>query len=206
MKYGKPAIFVLREIDDPEAWSVQVDSKHGMDLLVGHLDALGHRRIAMVGASRTLGSVSERTDSFVQVMTAHGLSVDEHMIGYGLPTYEDGLALTAGILDTSPGRRPTAIIAVDDITACGAVDAALAHGLRVPDDVSVVGFDDLPIAQWPSYALTTVHVPYPELAHSAVEALHQRITSPANAQLAAQRLVHPVDLVVRGSTAEVATS
>ncbi len=200
MKYGKPAIFVLREINDPTAWSVQVDNRQGMGLLIEHLTGLGHRRIAMVGASDTLGSVNERTDSFVQVMREHGLAAGGCDIVYGSPTYEDGFELTKRILERPEAARPTAILAIDDITACGAVDAVLSQGLRVPDDIAVVGFDDVPIAQWPSYALTTVHIPYEELAHSAVDALHKRIASSSDTQLDVQRLIHPVNLVVRRST------
>ncbi|MBX6384906.1 MAG: LacI family DNA-binding transcriptional regulator [Microbispora sp.] len=164
-----------------------------------HLLELGHRRIALItGPAHTLSSRA-RLDGFRAAMDAAGVPTDPELVREGDFSAEDGLAHARSLLALP--EPPTAVFAFNDAQAMGVYQAAHEMGLRIPGDLSVVGFDDLPMAQWLIPALTTVRQPLTEMAAAAttmVVALARGETPPQN------RLELTTSLVVRGSTAPLA--
>jgi DNA-binding LacI/PurR family transcriptional regulator len=131
-----------------------------------HLIDLGHRRIAMIGCpDQAFGRA--RLAGYTSAMEAAGLPVRPELVVCAELTREDGYRAARGLLDAAD--RPSAIFAANDLQALGVYQAAREAGLRIPDDLSVVGFDDLPVVAWVDPPLTTVHQPLTEMAVAATE-------------------------------------
>lgn len=122
-----------------------------------HLAGLGHRRIGYVSGLQALGSTRERRGGFEDGLREHGLTLDPELVFEATGTFESGAAAGWAILAVSP--RPTAIVASSDELAAGVVQAARRAGLEIPQDLSVVGFDDDQIASWLWPQLTSVRTP-----------------------------------------------
>jgi len=132
-----------------------------------HLVDLGHRRIAMISGPDDVLFCRARQDGYRAALAAAGLSAEPDLLVHADLTREDGCAAAAGLL--ARPDRPTAIFASNDLQALGIYQAAREAGLRIPDDLSVVGFDDLPVVAWVDPPLTTVHQPLTEMAVAATE-------------------------------------
>lgn len=132
-----------------------------------HLTELGHRRIAMISGPQDVLCCYARLDGYRSAMRAAGLPVDPELVVHTELTREDGCAAARSLLALP--ERPTAIFTANDLQALGVYQAAREAGLRIPDDLSVVGFDDLPVVAWVDPPLTTVHQPLTEMAVAATE-------------------------------------
>jgi DNA-binding LacI/PurR family transcriptional regulator len=175
---------------------VNVDNHAGMRLAVDHVISLGHRQIAFVQGGRT-GDGLERREAFVEALAAHGLELPERYLH--VVANEFGAA-AAGVETLLRGRRPpTAIVCSTDVAAIGALKGASRVGLRVPEQVSIVGFDDIPLAQVTIPSLTTIHQPLEDLSRRALQQVIERIAAPREAT-AHVDVIAPT-LVVRDSTA-----
>ena len=160
-----------------------------------HLLALGHRRIAWIGGPESSGAAQERFYGFNAAMDAAGLTVDPALVRTGQFDGATG-ARHAHDLLTSPAR-PTAIMAADDELAVGALSSAHALGIRVPDELSVTGFDDTPQAAWTTPPLTTVHQHLDGMGRMAVQSL---VTMASGSWPASRHVELATSLTVRGST------
>jgi DNA-binding LacI/PurR family transcriptional regulator len=134
-----------------------------------HLIDLGHRRIAMISAPEDVLFARARLDGYRSAMAGAGLPVEPGMVVQARLTREDGYAAARPLLERREDRRPTAVFAVNDLQALGVYQAAREAGLSIPGDLSVVGFDDLPVVAWVDPPLTTVHQPLTEMAVAATE-------------------------------------
>ena len=134
---------------------------------VQHLIGLGHRRIAMISGPEDVLCCRARQAGYETAMKSAGLPVDPDQIVVAQLTREDGCAAARSLL--ARPEPPTAIFASNDLQALGVYQAAREAGLRIPRDLSVVGFDDLPIVAWADPPLTTVHQPLTEMAVAATE-------------------------------------
>jgi DNA-binding LacI/PurR family transcriptional regulator len=132
-----------------------------------HLVQLGHRRIAMIAGHDRILCCRARLDGYRSALEAAGLTVDTDLVVRAELTTQGGRVAALGLL--SGPERPTAIFACNDLQALGVYQAARELGLRIPADVSVVGFDDLPVAAFVDPPLTTVHQPLTEMAAAATE-------------------------------------
>jgi DNA-binding LacI/PurR family transcriptional regulator len=152
--------------------TVNVDNRAGMGALMDHLLGLGHKRLAFIGGGfgegRLLGDIGERRAAFLELMAAADLPIyDGYMceiknnLSGGASAFESLMSLPV---------RPTAIFASTDLLAIGALHAAGRMGMTVPRDVSIVGFDDLPMAEYTNPALTTVRQPMADMAAAGVRA------------------------------------
>jgi len=152
------------ELDDPDHM-VASNDREAVREATRYLIAQGHRRIGLVAGPNGFRSASERRLGFEEVMRDAGIPLPRSMIAQGNYTFESGLVAAERLLDMVP--RPTAIFSSNDEMAAGAVHAACQRGLVVPRDLSVIGFDDTPIAahMWPP--LTTVRWPSSSMARSA---------------------------------------
>jgi LacI family transcriptional regulator len=154
--------------------NVKVDYGVGIDQAVEHLSGLGHRRIAFISGPSLLASARERRDAFLRRLDNPGTRPQrEILIEEGNHRVDGGLEAMLRLLRRAP--RPTAVIASNDLTAIGAMRAIRQWGLRVPEDISVVGFDDIQMAEFTEPPLTTVRLLRTEVARLACDALLQLI-------------------------------
>jgi LacI family transcriptional regulator len=161
-----------------------------------HLLALGHRRIGYVGGSSRSACNQARMHGYRAALEAAGVPVPDEYQHTGDFRYQDGLKGGAALLDLP--ARPTAVFAGSDETAAGVIEAARARGLRVPDNLSVVGFDDTEVARLSSPPLTTVRQPLREMGGVA---LRTALRLAAGEKLDSHHVELATELIVRGSTA-----
>lgn len=150
-------------------FSVAVDQKRGIAKAVNHLISLGHRHIAYVSLGTKTNSDTLRYQGYVEALQAAGLPIDPNWTVAGNGGIEGGITAVSHLVPLSV--PPTAIICYNDRTAIGVINGLHKHGLSVPDDVSVVGFDDLEIAAYFLPSLTTVRQPHTQLGRQAAEKL-----------------------------------
>ena len=180
----------------PDIPSVGATNWAGGFAATEHLLGLGHRRIgAITGPVDFLCSLA-RLDGYRSALERAGVAFDPALVRYGDFYHEGGFARASELLDLA--ERPTAIFAGSDQQAFGVYEAARQRGLRIPEDLSVVGFDDLPVARWASPPLTTVRQPLAEMGQAAAQMLGELIEGSA---LRSNRLELSTELVVRESTA-----
>lgn len=168
----------------------------GGGLATRHLLDLGHRRIAVIGGPPETLCSRARLGGYRDALEHAGVRPDDALVRSGNFFVESGHDHALSLL-TAP-HPPTAIFAGNDLQALGVYRAARELGLRVPDDLSVVGYDDLPVARWVGPELTTVHQPLAAMADAATRLL---LTLAAGQTPVSLRVDLDVDLVVRGSTA-----
>ncbi|MEU8248834.1 substrate-binding domain-containing protein [Nonomuraea sp. NPDC048916] len=161
-----------------------------------HLLSLGHRRIAYIGGPATAACNQARLHGYRAAMEAEGVPVLPDHVRTGHFRYHDGVEGGAALLDLP--QAPTAIFAGSDETALGVIEAARARGLRIPEDLSVAGFDDTQIARMASPPLTTVRQPLREMGRVA---LRTALRLAAGEQIDSHHVELATELVVRGSTA-----
>jgi DNA-binding LacI/PurR family transcriptional regulator len=206
---GLPVVVIDEEIDlDLPVDTVTVDNYGGAYQATSYLIQQGHRRIAHVAGPPELSTTQERKRGYVDALTDAGLTVDPELVRHGPYTEQFG-ASTFPYL-TRPGNAPTAVFVGSDIVAVGMLGAAELHGIRIPEDLSVVGCDGIRIGQWLRPQLTTLEQPVAALALAAVDALERamaRRKAPApwppadGAGFDPARTVLPLHLVIRGSVA-----
>ena len=189
-----PIVLVARRSATPNVDSIRNDDSRGAELVVQHLVELGHTRIAHVDGDSGSGA-AERREGYERAMRERGLG-SEVRVEHGSYTEEGGRRGTEALLASGP--RPTAIFVANDIAAVGALSVLADHGLRVPQDVSVVGYDNTALAAVRHVDLTTVDQPRPKMGQKAVSLLLERLEG---RRAEARHLVIPPALVVRGSTA-----
>ncbi|MET9254579.1 LacI family DNA-binding transcriptional regulator [Streptomyces sp. NPDC003717] len=186
---------------DPRVPAVGATNWAGAVGATRHLVDLGHRRIAHLAGPPGPQCSRARADGYRAVLEREGLPVPEGHLTHGDFTDASGRRETARLLDTldAAGQPPpTALFAASDLQALGAIEVLRARGHRVPEDVSVVGFDDLPVARWSHPQLTTVRQPLHAMAATAARTLLDLLDGePAGAR----RVELATDLIVRASTA-----
>ncbi|KAF3467958.1 LacI family DNA-binding transcriptional regulator [Streptomyces sp. Tu 3180] len=160
-----------------------------------HLTDHGHRRIAIITGPEDMLCSLARLDGYRSAMAMAGLPIDPRLVRFGDFHVQGGFEHAMDLLDGPD--RPTAVFAGSDLQALGVLEAARLRNLRVPEDLSVVGYDDVPLAQWASPPLTTVHQPLRRMAEEAIRML----LSPDDPGKAAQRIELATHLVARQSTA-----
>ena len=190
-----PYVLVNRYSDDGEDPFVGADDLLGGEAATTHLVQLGHRRIGHLAGRPTVSTGVLRRRGYSAALAAAGLTPDPRLVveaGYS----EEGGALAARRL-LSLADPPTALFAVTDMAALGAIAAAQRLGLRIPEDVAIVGYNDIPLAARISPSLTTMHVPIHEFGSVAVGLLLEQIERD---EPASRRVRFAPDLVVREST------
>jgi len=182
--------------------TILLDYSTGIRAAIGHLAALGHSKIGFLAGPHKLHSAITRENDFRAAMQNASLASQKKWIIECDHTLKGGVAGFARL--QSLAARPTAIVCSNDMTAIGVLRAAYMEGLRVPDDVSVIGLDDIDFAEFTLPPLTTIRLSRADLARAAFEALRQQAEDPGNPKLQREFLVS-TSLVVRGSTAAPAT-
>jgi LacI family xylobiose transport system transcriptional regulator len=180
----------------PEVPSVGSANWSGGLMATRHLIELGHRRIAAITGPDDMMCSHARIDGFRSAMNSAGLAIEPDWIRFGdfhtSGGYEHGLALLTG------EHRPTAIFAGSDLQALGVLEAVRELGMRVPEDLSLVGYDDIPLAKWVSPRLTTIRQPLRRMAEEATRLVIRMSEAPLES---VPRMDLATNLVVRESTA-----
>src|SRR5436309_9411942 len=196
---GVPLVFMDVGQVGPRMSHVSIDYGGGIRQAVDHVVALGHKRVAFISGPLDLHSARTRRQAFLEGMRAHRLKPDRRFVREGTHTAEGGQQAMAALLRLSP--RPTAVVASNDWTAIGALHAIDAAGLRVPEDISLLGFDDIPLVSYTNPALTSVRMSAADVGATAFNALFSLI---GGDRLEGDTYQVATKLIVRESTAKAA--
>lgn len=169
VRHGAPIVAVDPHTGPADLPTIDSDNLHGARLASEYLIELGHRRIAMLTGRPDLQSAQLRERGYRQAHAEAGIPVDESLVRVG--AYDPQVAAQAARLLLTAPDRPTAIFAANDLSAIAAIDVARELGLRVPEDLSVVGFDNIPDSALSVPSLTTVDQPIREMGRCAVDML-----------------------------------
>ncbi|MGW1234305.1 LacI family DNA-binding transcriptional regulator [Streptomyces californicus] len=194
---GTPMVFVDRWIPGIDVPVVRADGTGAVRDLVAHLHGLGHRRLAIIAGPAATTTGDERVEAFRGALRDHGLALPDAYIGQGDFQAASGRRATEGFLELA--EPPEVVFAADNLMALGALDAIRARGLRVPDDIALAAFDDIPWFVHTGPPITAVAQPTADLARAAVRALADRIEGRTP-----QSVTLPARLVVRRSCGEAA--
>ncbi len=176
LKTGIPIVVVNRRDDDARVSSVINDDPRGIELAVGHVLALGHRRIAHVAGPQNLSTGQARHFAFRNALLSGGIEPDPRMIVFADSfTIEAGYEACRTLLEGNPAV--TAIVAANDLLALGCYDALKRNGLRCPEDVSVTGFNDMPLVDRVMPPLTTIRIRHHEIGEQAARLLLNQINN-----------------------------
>jgi DNA-binding LacI/PurR family transcriptional regulator len=191
-----PLVFVDVGPERPGISLLRVDYRHGIQQGVEHLAALGHRDVAFISGPKRLHSAQARLVAFTRSREECALAVDPAWTVEGDHTMEGGMAAMEQLLKSK--HVPTAVMCSNDMTAIGVLHKLYRAGLRVPADLSVIGFDDIHIAQVTIPPLTTIQMSCFELARAALTALRAHVEDGGEPK---RDYKVPTRLVVRESTA-----
>jgi DNA-binding LacI/PurR family transcriptional regulator len=177
LEQGARLVFVNGASESLPVTSVGVDERASGRIATEHLLELGHRRVGFVAGDAFALATREKARGREDALAAAGVDSPPYGFHDGF-TVEGGRRALGAMLDSTDGERPTGVICSNDLMAIGAMQEALARGLSVPGDLSIVGFDGIEAATWTQPALTTVEQPIGEIAETAVEALRALVDDP----------------------------
>lgn len=191
-----PVVVVDRDFEGLPADTVLVDNQLGGYLATQYLIQLGHRHIACISGPSEVNPSADRLIGFRKALREAGLLIEEELILRGDFHYQSGERCMHQLLELN--RPFSAIFVCNDMMAIGALKAAHNRNLRVPQDISIIGFDDIPIAEAISPALTTIAQPYDEMATTATNLLLEKLSQPqGNQKNKFERIVLQPHLVIR---------
>lgn len=193
-----PFVFLTRYVEGVDADAAVVDNAQGASLSVAAALAHGHRRVGAIFGPANASTGRDRERAIRVELDKADVGLDDRLVRRGPFTFEAGHAAATSMLQEDP--PPTVILCANDTVAFGAFNAARELGRSIPGDVSLMGFDDLPMAEWEVFGLTTVRQPMAEMARAAVGLLIDRIERRADD--APRRLVFEPTLVLRRTLAD----
>jgi DNA-binding LacI/PurR family transcriptional regulator len=191
-----PVVLANRMIEDGGVDYIGVDNFRGGYLATQHLIKLGHQRIAHVHGTPHASTAHGRFAGYRSALEKSNLAFSESLLTYGNYSYSGGYAAAQKLMALD--LPPTAIFAANDLTAMGVMDGILDAGFRIPEDVALVGFDDILMASFRAIGLTTIHHNYVRIAEEALDLLLYKIAhkdEPASPEVTLR--IHQVYLVVR---------
>lgn len=190
-----PAVLIEHLPDIPHLSSVYIDDYAGTTMAVQYLVNRGHRQLGVIAGNSHMLTTSRRLKAVKTVLKEANLPLAGRQIVYGdYSSLESGAACLETLLK-SP-HPPTAVFAFNDILAIGALKAALETGLKIPGDLAIMGFDDIPMAAYCNPSLSTVHSPSLELGQQAARLLLEQLNQE---KAPVKKVLLPVELVLRGS-------
>lgn len=196
-----PLVMLDREVPGLASDSIQVDNKLGGRMAAECLFRLGHRRVVCIGGTPDVYPSWGRVDGFVEYMRESGHPLPSGLVLEG--DFQAGSGFELARKAMAGKKKPTAIFAANDLMACGAIRALTEMGYRIPEDVSVVGFDDISLSSLFNPPLTTIRQPRLEMGRTAVKLLLERIGDPG---LETRRVMLPLELVERQTSGEAFAS
>jgi LacI family transcriptional regulator len=197
-QHGEPVVVLDRRVPAENVDIVRCDSEGGASELINLLISLGHSQVAVLSGPRGVSTAEDRVAGYRRAMNAAGIPVDESYIFFGEFNQEGGYEMTRRALSLYP--RPTALFAANNFIAIGAMKAIQDAGLDVPEDIALVGFDDLPPAMVSFPFFTVVSQPAYEMGRRATLLLLERLAQQKTETY--QEIVLPTQIIVRHSSGE----
>lgn len=191
-----PIVLIAEHLPGSRLPTVRIDNVAAAAEIVGHLIDLGHRRIGHVAGPLSRILSVDRLAGYRQALAAAGIAFDPALVAQGDFRFPSGIAAGEALLALD--EPPTAIFAANDESAVGVLRAARLRGLRVPEQLSVAGFDDIQLAEMSDPPITTVHQPRADMGAEAIGLLIRQLEKE---DIAGTEIVLPTRLVIRGSTA-----
>jgi len=196
-KHGTPVVALDRRLPPhAEVDVVRCESVDGAYRLVQLLIGLGHQQIAVLSGPKIASTAEDRVTGYHQAMAEAGIAERLHLVYYGAFTQSSGYEMAQQVLNVNP--RPTAMFAANNLIAIGALKAVQDAGLRVPEDIAMVGFDDLPANLLISPFFTVAVQPAYEMGQTATRLLLARLAGDAPEHC--QEVILPTELIVRQSS------
>lgn len=195
IRAGAPAVLVNRTVDGFECDQVSSDNLGGAAQVAEYFVGAGRRRIAFLGGDTEPSTIRDRDHGFTEALQRLGRPLDPAMRMSGPISHESARGAMRRLLQLAD--PPDAVFCVNDVMAFGALDAMVELDRRVPEDIWVVGFDDVDIASWSTLSLTTVRQPMAQLIDRAIDLLQARI---AGTMARPERVCLPTELVIRRTT------
>ena len=165
---GMPIIMLSQRVDVHDVYCIDTDRANGMYKAVKYLISLGHKRIAYISAPLESETAKARKRGIEKAVEEAGLHESWLTFRQGASSIENGFQMAGTLLNEPSSEKPTAIVAFNDLVAIGCLHALNTYGVKVPEDISVVGFDDIYITPYTNPALTTVHQPKEKMGRLAV--------------------------------------
>ncbi|MDO9547980.1 MAG: substrate-binding domain-containing protein, partial [Candidatus Marinimicrobia bacterium] len=198
INHNTPVVFISVPPEKAGMTTVVLDNFNSAIKMTQHLIKLGHRRIAFIHGSPHNYDSKRRYAGYLKALNDGGINKSLTLEVEGNFTEDSGYKACLSLLQKDP--RPTAVFAANDGMAIGAIEAVKDSGLRVPEDIAIVGFDDISTSQYITPALTTVRVPLYKMGQLVGKTLIQKINSDSTEQLTvAERIVIPLELIIRES-------
>lgn len=194
-KTFRPLVFVNRHFEHPDVSSLIVDNLHGAHLAVDHFAREGHKKVGMITNKEYSFSVEPRVQGFLERLRHHGLPAEDEQVESDLPSADGGYEATMRLLEKH--QDISAIFAYNDLMALGALRACRDASRSVPEDISIIGFDDIQLASMSTPALSSIRVDKYQLGEHAFERMLEMIEKP-EVKFAAINM--DVELVLREST------
>jgi DNA-binding LacI/PurR family transcriptional regulator len=198
IRRGTPVVLVDRGVGQHNRCSVAVDDVLGGHLAGAHLAAAGHQRIAFVGGPFTIRQVADRHEGMREALVEAGTGAELAAVSTPNLTVASGRRAAAELADLPAADRPTAVFCANDLLALGVLQEMTVRGLRVPDDVAIVGYDDIDFAAAAAVPLSSVRQPREQLGRTAAELLLEEVDDPDHRH---RHVVFQPELVVRASSA-----
>lgn len=194
---GTPVVLIDREIEDYFTNVVMIDNKKAAFAATTHLLELGHKRIGHIAGPQNVTSFVKRLEGYKDALEKYGINFDAELVVEGKDTSVESGGHAAGQLFKKKNVTFTAVFASNDLMAIGCMKELQKNGLRVPEDVSIVGFDNIPLASLVTPSLTTVAQPAYQIG---VEAMSLLIKNMEKENSLKSKIILPTELVVREST------
>ena len=197
LEMDTPVVLVNRSAESYNGDAVFIDNFQASYMCMVHLLSLGHRRIGFIHGQESSSSSHLRYVGFVQAMENYQIPIDGRYVFQGNLKRESGFAVAEAIAAMEPSQRPSAMLVANDLTALGFMDGCWHHGINIPDNISVVSFDNISFSSVSSIQLTTIDQNLEEMCEQAVRLMLKRLKNP-NAPYE-QVIIQP-SLVVRNTT------
>jgi LacI family transcriptional regulator len=202
LQLNSPVVLINRVVDGWPCDQVSSDNLGGGSKVAEYLFKAGRRRIGLISGPDSASTIRDRVAGFCGTLEALGSPIDNtHCVEVDHFSYKSGFDAASRLLDLA--EHPDAIFCVNDVIALGASDAARSRCIEVPYRLWIVGYDDIEMASWHSFELTTIRQPLALMAETAIKLLLRRMRGSSDSW---QHVCLPNDLVIRGSTARYAAS
>ena len=192
-----PVVLVNRSAESYNGDAVFIDNFQASYMCMVHLLSLGHRRIGFIHGQETSSASNLRYVSYVQEMENYQMPIDERHVFHGDLKMESGREAAEVITQMEPEQRPTAMLVANDLTALGFMDGCWKHGIKVPEDVSLVSFDNISFSSMCNIQLTTIDQNLEEMCSQAVRLILKRLNNP---EAPYERVIIQPTLIVRNTT------
>jgi len=201
-KQSIPVVVLDRQIPNVDVDIVRADSEKGAYQLTKHLISLGHQNITMLTGPRTVSTSVDRVNGFCRALTEAGLEVCDAQVLWGSFSQESGYEMANKAINSGP--KPTALFAANNFLAIGALRALQEKGIKVPEDIAIVSFDEIPPAFTTNPFLTVAKQPSREMGKMAAQLLLERIKGESDAPC--QQIVLSAEIIIRTSSGEKITA